>query len=122
VDLGLNNLTEGGTQLFAGDPVTVSWSGANLTGAPLIGDWTDGVYLSQDDKWDINDILLGTVHHSGGLSQNQIYSGSLTADVPGVLPGSYQILVRARCRRFIARRVPLVANDWSTDRWHADPD
>jgi YD repeat-containing protein len=95
VDLGLNNLTEGGTQLFAGDPVTVSWSGANLTGAPLIGDWTDGVYLSQDDKWDINDILLGTVHHSGGLSQNQIYSGSLTADVPGVLPGTYQILVRA---------------------------
>src|SRR5579864_5822194 len=46
VDLGLNSLNVSAATLFAGEPVTITWSGANQTGAPLLGDWTDAVYLS----------------------------------------------------------------------------
>ena len=53
----MNNLLVGATQLWAGEPVTVSWSGVNRTGAPLVGNWLDAVYLSTDDRWDINDVL-----------------------------------------------------------------
>ena len=95
VDLGLNSLNLSTTTLTAGEPVTVSWSGVNLTGAPLLGDWTDAVYFSADGQWDINDIRLALVPHTGGLAQNQPYSGSATVVIPGTLPGNYQILVRA---------------------------
>src|SRR4051794_15311219 len=57
--------------------------------------WTDGVYLSTDGTWDIRDPLLGTVPHTGGLAQGEVYTGSLNAVIPGVLPGNYRILVRS---------------------------
>ena len=39
--------------------------------------------------------MLATVPHTGGLAQNQTYTGSATVVLPGVLPGNYHILVRA---------------------------
>ncbi|HEX8203832.1 MAG TPA: DUF6531 domain-containing protein, partial [Isosphaeraceae bacterium] len=95
VDLGLSGLGVSPGPLWAGEPVTVSWRGANRTGAPLLGAWTDGVYLSADDRWDVNDVLLATVPHSGGLAENQEYAQTVTVPVPGKLPGHYRILVRA---------------------------
>jgi hypothetical protein len=95
VDLGLSNLVVSPSSLVAGEPTTITWSGSNQTGTPLVGDWTDGVYLSSDGLWDINDVLLGTVAHTGGLAQDEVYSGSLNAVVPGELPGNYHILVRS---------------------------
>ena len=79
--------------------MTVSWTGANQIGAPLLGDWIDAVYLSKDDQWDINDIRLATVPHTGGLAENQTYSGSTTVPVPGVLPGNYPHPRPRRCRQ-----------------------
>ena len=58
VDLNLANVTVGTNLLWAGDPVTISWSGFNASTKPILGGWTDGVYLSVDDRWDISDILL----------------------------------------------------------------
>jgi hypothetical protein len=95
VELGLSNLTLSSDHLTAGQPITVSWEGANRTGAALLGAWTDAVYLSTSDHWDINAIPLGTVPHTGGLAQGQPYSGAATALIPGALPGNYHILVRA---------------------------
>src|SRR5262249_2407341 len=95
VDLGLKNVTVQPGQLWAGDLITISWSGPNITGAPFLGAWVDAAYLSTDSQWDINDTLLATVPHTGGLAQNQTYTGSATVLLPGVLPGNYHILVRA---------------------------
>jgi hypothetical protein len=95
VDLGLNNLALSNSQLVAGGPLTVSWNGMNHTGTPLRGNWTDAVYLSVDNRWDIGDTLIGSVSHTGGLAQNQIDSGSATVLIPGALPGDYYILVRS---------------------------
>ncbi len=95
VDLGLSNVQVSPSTLWAGDPMTVSWSGQNVTGLPLEGNWADTVYLSTDNQWDINDTLLATVPHTGGLALNQTYTGSATVVLPGVLPGNYHILVRA---------------------------
>ena len=94
MDLGLNNLVVAPGQLWAGEPVTVSWSGANRTGAPLLGDWIDGVYLSADDKWDINDTCWRPCPTRAGWLKTR-GTRAVTALVPGKLPGNYQILVRA---------------------------
>ena len=40
-------------------------------------------------------ILLGSVVHTGGLGAGGSYSGSLTAAVPALAPGSYYVLVQA---------------------------
>ena len=95
VDLQVSNVVVDPSELWAGESVTVSWEGSNASGAALLGDWTDGVYLSQDDRWDITDTRLATVDHPGGLTQDQSYAASATSGLSSVLPGSYYILVRA---------------------------
>ncbi len=95
VDLQLADVAVSTTELWAGDPITVSWTGRNATGAPLLGDWLDAVYLSRDAAWDISDIRLATVPHTGGLAENETYTASATVYVPGVLPGDFHLLIRA---------------------------
>ena len=95
VDIELNNLVVDQVDLLAGEQVMVSWNGANNSGAPLYGTWSDGIYLSTDPVWDIDDILLATVDNDGGLGLGQSYSHSIAVTVPGVLPGDYYIIARA---------------------------
>ena len=95
VDLTLFNAGVTETELWAGEPVHVSWEGKNESGSPLFGDWTDAVYLSTDVLWDIDDVLLATVDHTGGLAQNETYFQSVDPAVPGTPPGDYYIIVRA---------------------------
>lgn len=95
VDLQLSNVTVSTNQLTAGDAVTISWTGRNATGAPLLGDWTDAIYLSTDNRWDLGDIRVASVAHAGGLSTNQVYTAQTTFFVPGLLPGNYHLLIRA---------------------------
>ncbi|HOY57194.1 MAG TPA: hypothetical protein PK640_03535 [Verrucomicrobiota bacterium] len=94
IDFQLTNLTLSTNQLWCGDPLTVSWQGINRTGAEVLGSWTDTIYLSADDRWDIGDILLGTVDQTNGLASNALYSASAEVFVPGVFPGNYHVLAR----------------------------
>ena len=95
VDLQVTDVSTPSPDLFAGDAVQVNWQVNNASGGALLGDWTDGVYLSDDEFWDVNDILLTTVEHSGGLADGETYSESASVLVPGVLPGSKRLIVRA---------------------------
>ena len=95
VDLGLNGLTVGAAELVAGESVTITWQGQNRTGAELLGDWNDAVYLSLDGIFGIDDLRLAIVPHTGGLTAGATYTGSAMVSVPGVLPGNFRILVRA---------------------------
>ena len=61
VDLQLSDVTPSANQFVAGDSYNVSWQGRNTTGARLIGNWIDAVYLSPDPFWNITDTLLATV-------------------------------------------------------------
>ncbi|NIR64256.1 MAG: hypothetical protein GWO10_10900 [candidate division Zixibacteria bacterium] len=95
VDLKIGNVVADSNELLVDDPVVISWIGSNDSGAPLLGNWTDAVYLSTDDKWGIDDVLLTQVDHTGGLILNEIYSESVEVVVPGALVGDYYIIVRS---------------------------
>jgi len=95
VDLTVANVSVSPAELWAGEQATVSWDGTNNSGLTLLGDWTDAVYFSTDDQWDINDVRLATVTHTGGLDQGEVYHQSAEVVVPGALPGQYYIIVRA---------------------------
>jgi hypothetical protein len=95
VDLELQDVTLSTNLLWCGDAVTIAWNGRNLSGAPLLGSWVDAVYFSKDDHWDINDVLVGTVVHTGGLQSNELYAASSTFFVPGAFSGDYYLIIRA---------------------------
>ena len=58
------------------------------------GAWYDTIYLSADEEWDLSDRRIGRVYHEGDVPHAGSYTETLTAEVPGVLPGEYYIIVR----------------------------
>jgi len=79
-----------------GQDVTLTWTVQNNGADPATGTWWDYVYLSADDKWDLNDALVAKRLYTGDpLAENGgNYQASVTAALPGVLPGNYRVLVR----------------------------
>ncbi|WP_342361882.1 CARDB domain-containing protein [Terrarubrum flagellatum] len=80
---------------IAGQPATVGYTVTNNSVSAASGFWTDSVYLSADDVWDINDSLIGTVLHVGGVAAGGSYSETLTAPLPGVISGGYHVIIRS---------------------------
>ena len=66
----------------------------NNGGQPANGSWTDALYLSPTPTWNVSDPLLGTVSQTQNLAAGASYTGTLTAPVPGVAPGSYYVILR----------------------------
>ena len=80
--------------LFAGDAYTVTWTVSNIGGLKTSGFWSDAIYLSADEVWDVNDRLLDVVSHTGALMPGEAYTGSLATTLPPVLDGNYRVIVR----------------------------
>jgi RHS repeat-associated protein len=84
-----------------GQPVAVPYTVQNLTGTPVVGDWTDSLYLSTDGVLDPSDVLLGRFEHHGGLAGNASYTETLTATVPALDEGNYRVIVEADSRHLV---------------------
>ena len=97
MDLTASGVVLSTNELWAGDNVVISWTGQNISRTPLESGWTDAVYLSQADRWSIDDQLLALVPHTGGLGSNEVYSAQAPVTVPSLLPGDYYIIVRSDC-------------------------
>ncbi|TAK53398.1 MAG: hypothetical protein EPO25_10765, partial [Gammaproteobacteria bacterium] len=99
-------------------PITVSWTVTNQAGNPAQGSWSDSVYLSLDDQWDLSDRLLGRVAHSGGLAAGGSYVAELAnVLLPPALAGQYRIIVRSD----IFNEVHEAADEGNNARASADP-
>jgi subtilase family serine protease len=85
-----------------GEPIEIAWSVANIGANPAPDRWYDAVYISADSTWDLSDLLLGEVEHTGGLAPGKVYRGNyagvLQADFPGIAPGQYHAIVRTDIR------------------------
>ncbi len=79
-----------------GQDITLTWTVQNNGADPATGTWWDYVYLSADDKWDLGDALVGKVLYTGAAlaANGGNYVGTLTAPLPGMLPGNYRVIVR----------------------------
>ncbi|KAF5293332.1 hypothetical protein FQR65_LT20082 [Abscondita terminalis] len=58
------------------------------------GQWSDAIYLSKDNVWDKQDILLGRFTHNGGLISQGSYTGSIEAFLPAIQDGQWYIVIR----------------------------
>lgn len=83
----------------ASEDVRIDYTVRNMTGgSTLASSWTDSIYLSADKVLDATDPLIGRVMHDGVVGGNATYSESLTAELPGVLPGDYYVIAAADSR------------------------
>jgi len=83
------------TSATPGKPATFTWTVANQGSNSASGTWSDSVYVSTNQTWDINAFQVGKVSHTGPLQPGESYTASLTATVPGVVSGQYYAIVRA---------------------------
>ncbi|MGK7959023.1 CARDB domain-containing protein, partial [Crocosphaera sp.] len=94
LDLVVENITFNQTQVNVENDFTINYTVSNQ-GQEITGSWVDAVYLSTDNQWDVNDILLGKVNHNGGVAAQGNYSKSLTTKIPGLSIGDYYVIVRS---------------------------
>src|SRR5262249_25060924 len=84
-----------------GQPMTVAYTGRNLSDRPAAGEWVDSVYLSRSSTLDESAVLLGRVRHTGGLAALSPYRESLTVPLPPLADGSYRVLVLVDSRGLV---------------------
>jgi subtilase family serine protease len=84
-----------------GTPMLIQWAVRNAGSNAAVGQWYDSVYLSTDNRWDINDTLIGRFERSGRLEPGASYTGQLNEPLPGVVPGNYYIIVRTDARNTV---------------------
>ncbi len=77
---------------------TINFTVTNSGTFAARGGWYDSIYLSSDDQWDIDDGYFGRVLQASDVAPGGSYSGSLTAPLPGVLPGNYKVIIRSDIR------------------------
>jgi uncharacterized repeat protein (TIGR01451 family) len=84
-----------------GTPMLIQWVVRNAGSNAAVGQWYDSVYLSADNRWDINDTLIGRFERSGRLEPGATYTGQLNEPLPGVVPDNYYIIVRTDARNTV---------------------
>ncbi|MUH00351.1 hypothetical protein F7734_52020 [Scytonema sp. UIC 10036] len=85
---------------------TISYRINNTGPNAAQGIWHDSIYLSADDKWDINDTFFGRSqapvnYVASPGNEYSYYDNSITAPLPGVVRGDYHVIVKSDIRNAI---------------------
>lgn len=105
----------------SGDQVTISYTLGNSSSNTAQGLITDAVYISADTKWEVTDPMLGLVtdyiNILPGTTTNRVVNvptnnpvltdaeGNVTGTVPGILQGSYYIIVKTNIKKNLPETV-----------------
>ena len=82
----------------SGQDLTLTCNVRNESDNAAEGSWQDALYISSDDRWDIDDPLLIRVDRSGPVPAHGSYTVTTAAPVPGILPGNYHVILRTDIR------------------------
>ena len=81
-----------------GSGISVQYTVNNPSENGTTGNWYDAVYLATGNTWDVSDVLLGRVLHTGGVEAGGSYTETLTTSLPSLNVGAYHVIVRADVR------------------------
>jgi len=83
--------------ILSGQPLSIDWTVTNTGNGPTRASetsWTDRIYLSQNGVLDpINDPLLGSFTHNGGLTPGVSYTQSQAVTLPVGISGPYTLFM-----------------------------
>ena len=78
----------------SGENLTVSWQVNNIGTHAASGTVRDAVYLSNDDGWSSDDVMLGYMESTVNIPPYESLPRELTAKVQGVPEGDYRVIVK----------------------------
>ena len=79
---------------ITGQLAAFKWHVKNIGTDPCIhNSWVDRVYLSSDNMFDENDVMLGEINHTRSLMSEQSIEKTLTAHMPSLMDGHYYAIV-----------------------------
>ena len=78
----------------SGENLTVSWQVNNIGTHAASGIVRDAVYLSDDDEWSSDDVMLGYMESNVNIPAYESLPRELTARVQGVPEGDYHVIVK----------------------------
>jgi RHS repeat-associated protein len=78
----------------AGEDITITYQVNNNGSNAANGSWVDALYLSPTQTFEVTDPLLGHVYQTQDVASGGSYTGTLSAPLPGVAPGSYYVILR----------------------------
>lgn len=108
------------TNAVAGQSVTLTYTVRNIGPNTASGSWVDSIYFSADENWDLDDILFSRVTHSGAVPPGGSYTETVTAPLPGLVPGNYHVIVRSDIRNQLPESDETNNLDASLDRVSID--
>ncbi len=80
---------------ISGQLFDVTWTVRNAGAGEGSGAWRDVFYLSRDQIFDpSNDVYVGFVNHSSGLSADSSYTKTTSLSIPTGLSGPFYVFVR----------------------------
>jgi hypothetical protein len=71
-----------------GQNATLTYTVYNQGSNTALGTWQDALYVSANTNWDISDPLFARVQHSGDVPSGSSYTNTVTAPLPGLMPGN----------------------------------
>ena len=82
------------TNVYAGGPVTINWSVSNIGRNVALGQVKDVVYLSSDNRWSNDDIMLGHLFDAIAVEAGSSTTRTLSTYLSGVPIGDYYVIVK----------------------------
>lgn len=83
------------TEAQSGEEIEVSWLLSNVGANPAKGYIKEAIYLSADNVWSNDDIMLGSAQQYINIPNNGTMDRQLTVPIQGVTEGNYYVIVRS---------------------------
>lgn len=88
----------------AGEDVTISYRITNDGEFTAAGNLHDVIYLSKDDKWDLDDEMVGVVSGNMTIEPGNPVTRSVTGRITNVPEGNYHVIIKTNSTKSIAEK------------------
>lgn len=105
VDLVSNVAPTSADNVSGGQRIPVSFTIKNQGAFATWRNWKDGLYLSSDQTWSADDVLLGSVSHTG-FAAGEERTVELNVKIPDCLNGTYYLIAKADYKNDISEFDP----------------
>ena len=102
-DLAVSNINVPAV-IKAGDDITFSYDISNIGEFTASGDINDVIYLSKDDRWDKDDVMVGIVKGKKTIHPGNVETRTVTGRITNVPEGEYYLIVNTNSTRNITER------------------
>lgn len=101
------------SRIMAGEAITLSYNIANQGEYAAKGKLRDVLYMSEDNKWDENDTMIGVVNGDVNIDPATEITRTVTGRITNIPEGNYYLIVRTNSTHAIAE------NDYDNNQTEA---